>query len=140
MLAPALRARNIGLAVLGAAVLVLKSSYSGPFEQIVHSYAGNFAVTFALYFAAVSSTHRLKRPRLLAALAALVAVTLFELTDGFGVMANVYDPLDVLANAAGVGFALAVDLLSSRLMSRGGTEGPAVVLTSASSGRREPLE
>ena len=115
MLAPAVRARNIGLAVLGAAVLVFRDSYSGPFEQVIHSYAGNFAVSFALYFAAVSATYRRERPRLLAALAVLAGVTAFELTDGFRLMGNVYDPLDLLANSAGVGFAVVVDLLSGRL-------------------------
>jgi len=98
---------------------VLKSAYSGPFEAVVHSYGGNFTVTFALYFAAVSATHNLRRPRLIAALAALAAVTLFEITDGFGVLANVYDPFDMLANGVGVGFGLAVDSLSRRLMSAG---------------------
>jgi len=121
----ALRARNAGLALLGATVLVFKSAYSGPLEQIVHSYAGNFAVTFALYFAAVSATYRFRRPRLLAALAALVVVTSFEIADGFGLMANVYDPLDLLANGAGVAFAVAVDLLSSRLMSGAPPDGSA---------------
>ena len=126
MLAPAMRVRNIVLALLGAAALVLKSSYSGPLQAVVHSYTGNFAVTFALYFAAASATHNLRRPRLIAALVAFTAVTLFEITDGFGVMANVYDPFDMLANGAGVGFGLAVDLLSRRLMSRAVTDDRAV--------------
>ena len=117
MPAPAIRARNAGLAMVGAAVLAFKGSYSGPFEQFIHSYAGNFAGTFTIYFAVVSATHRFRRPRLLAALSALAVVTAFEITDGFGLMANVYDPLDVLANGAGVAFAVAVDLLSSRWMS-----------------------
>lgn len=120
MLSPATRARNIGLAILGAAVLVLKSSYSGPLEEAVRSYAGNFAVTFALYFAAVSGTYSLRRPHVVAAISTLAAVSLFEITDGFGVMANVYDPFDLLANGAGAGLALAVDLLWGRL-ERGAT-------------------
>ena len=126
MLAPAVRARNIGLAVLGAAVLVSKSSYSGPFEQVIDSYAGNVAVSFALYFAAVSATHSLRRPRLLAALFTFAVVTLFETTDGFGLMANVYDPLDLLANSVGVGVAPAVDLISSGFMGGTVTEDSAV--------------
>ena len=36
---------------------------------------------------------------------ALLIVELFEITDGFGIMTNVYDPYDYLANA--VGFSLA---------------------------------
>ena len=126
VLVPATRMRNIALALLGAIALVLKSAYAGPFEAVVHSYGGNFAVTFALYFAAVSATHNLRRPRLIAALAALAVVTLFEITDGFGVLANVYDPLDMLANAIGVGFGLVVDLLTRRLMSRAVSDDSAV--------------
>jgi hypothetical protein len=118
-----MRVRNIVLAVAGAAVLVLSGSYSGPWEQVVHSYSGNVAVTFALYFAVVSSTHRLgRRSRLVAALATLAVVTAFELTSGFGLTANVYDPLDLLANGAGVGLAVVVDVLSSRLLMRTGPE------------------
>lgn len=117
MLVPAIRARNIVLALLGAMALVLKSSYSGPFEVVVHSYGGNVAVAFALYFAVVSATHSLTRPRLIAVLTVLAAVTLFEVTDGFGVLTNVYDPLDMLANAIGVGTGLMIDLLTGRLAS-----------------------
>ena len=118
MLSPAMRTRNTVLALAGAAVLVLKSRYSGPFDQVVRSYAGNFAVSFALLFAAVSGTQRTRRPRLAAALLTLFAVSVFELSDGFGFMANVYDPLDLIANAAGIGLAVLVDLLTSWLMNR----------------------
>ena len=105
------------MAVLGAAALVLKPVYHGPLEGVVYSYAGNFSVSFALYFGAVNATARYQRPRLMAALAVLVAVEAFELTNGFGVMANVFDPLDLVANALGVAFAVAVDAQSSRVMS-----------------------
>lgn len=127
---PALTARNVGFALLGAAVLMLNGEYTGPLAEIVHSYAGNVAVSFALYFAAVSSTQSGDRPRLWASGAVLVAVTAFELTDGFGLMANVYDPLDLVANAAGVGLAVAVDAATTRWFGGlrgddGGTGGPA---------------
>lgn len=49
-------------------------------------------------------------------MATLVAVEAFELSDGFAVMANVVDPVDLVANAAGVALAVAVDLLSLRVM------------------------
>ncbi|HUT03462.1 MAG TPA: hypothetical protein VM163_06180 [bacterium] len=111
--------RNVVFALLGAAGLVLRRSYVGPLQQIVHSYGGNLSVSFALYFASVSATRRYRHPRLFAALITLAAVTSFEITDGFGVMANVYDAVDLLANGAGVGFAVLVDLLSDRLMSSG---------------------
>lgn len=108
-----MRVRNVVLALLGAAVLVLKSGYHGPGEVAVHSHAGNVAVSFALYFAAVNATERFRNPRLVAALAVLVAVDVFELSDGFGVMANVVDPLDLAANAAGIALAFAVDVLTA---------------------------
>lgn len=38
-----------------------------------------------------------------------MVVELFEVTNGFAVMHNTYDPVDLVANAAGVGLALAVD-------------------------------
>ena len=111
-----LRVRNVALAVLGAAVLVLKQSYHGPLEEFVYSYAGNFSVSFALYFAAINATEKYIRPRVLAASATLLAVELFEITNGFGVMTNVFDRFDLLANAAGIGFAFLVDAATTRLL------------------------
>ncbi len=110
--------RNVVLAVMGAAVLVLGPAYHGPASELLHAYGGNVAVSFALYFAAVNATSSYPRPRLLAALLTLVAVELFEVTDGFGVMANTYDPLDLLANAAGVGLAVIVDIATRPIIRR----------------------
>lgn len=111
-----MRIRNTVFALIGAAALVLKSSYLGPFDETIHAYGGNFAASFALYFAIVSATQSRRCPRLAAALITLLAVTAFEISNGFGFMANVYDAVDLLANVAGVGFAIAVDLVSARFM------------------------
>ena len=108
--------RNVVLAVAGAVVLVLGSAYHGPFTEAIHAHAGNVAVSFALYFAALNATARSRWPRLLAASLTLLAVELFEVTDGFGVMANTYDPVDLVANAAGVGLAVIVDLGTTRVL------------------------
>ena len=43
-----------------------------------------------------------------------MAVEVFEVTDWFAVMANVFDPVDLLANAAGIVAALALDLAVTR--------------------------
>ncbi|MCZ7652964.1 MAG: hypothetical protein M5U13_18045 [Thermoanaerobaculia bacterium] len=110
------RIRNVGLAVLGATALAFKHAYRGPFAGAVLAWGGNVAAAFALYFAAIHATARCRHPRLAAAAATLLAVEAFELTNGFGVMANVYDPLDLVANAAGVGLAVLVDLLTARLV------------------------
>jgi hypothetical protein len=108
--------RNVTFALLGAAALVLKHSYAGVGEPFVHAYVGNFVVSFALYFAFLGAMLRFRYPRLLAAVAVFAVVTAFEVTNGFGVMANVYDPLDIAANAAGIGFAVLVDMLSWRVL------------------------
>jgi hypothetical protein len=99
-------------------VLVLKSAYHGPFQDVVHAYAGNVAVSFALYFAAVHATATYGRPWLLAASLTLLVVELFEVTNGFGVMENVYDPADFIANAAGVGLAVIVAITTGRVLQR----------------------
>ena len=114
----AITIRNVALAILGAAVLVLKSAYHGPFEDTLNAYAGNVAVSFALYFAAINATSAYGRPRLIAAALTLLVVELFEVANGFGVMANVYDPADLIANAAGVGLAVIVDLGTSAALRR----------------------
>jgi glycopeptide antibiotics resistance protein len=111
--------RNVALAILGAAVLVFKSAYHGPFEDTVNAHAGNVAVSFAVYFAVINATSSYGRPRLIAAAITLLAVELFEVTDGFGVMANVYDLADLIANAAGVFLAVSVDIMTSAVLRRG---------------------
>ena len=107
--------RNVTLAVLGAAILVLKPLYHGPAQAALHAHAGNVSVSFALYFAAIGAASKYRRSRLVAGLATLLAVEAFEATDGFGgAMANTYDPFDFVANAAGVALAVVVDAATSR--------------------------
>lgn len=106
--------RNVSCSLLGAVALVLKSAYRGPLRETVYAHGGNVFVSFALYFVAVNATAKLPYGRLLAASGTLLAVEAFEATDGFGIMANTYDPLDFVANALGVALAVVVDLLSSR--------------------------
>ena len=88
----------------------------------------NFSVagTNTLTYLCLNAMDRLRRPRLTAALATLLAVEAFELTDGFGWMANVWDPIDLLANALGIAVALVADAATtSWLRSRTGRVGPA---------------
>ena len=107
------------MALLGGAILVLVPAYDGPLADVVGAYGGNMAVSFALYFAALSATAKQRRPRLLAALLTLLAVELFEATDGFGVMANTFDPMDFVANAVGVGLAVLVDVVTTPFLPDG---------------------
>jgi hypothetical protein len=110
--------RNVIFAVLGALGLVLNPAYRGPLRHIVHAYGGNFSVSFGLYFAALSAAKRFGFGRLAAAIATLLAVEAFELTNGFGVMVNDYDPVDLIANAAGVAAAVGIDVATIRLLPR----------------------
>jgi len=108
------RIRNLIFILLGVFILIFKRHYSGPLEELIYSYASNISVSFAVYFIALLGFDKLPQHRLLAVLGSLLAVELFELTNGFGFMTNVYDPRDYLANALGITMALVVDLLLDR--------------------------
>jgi hypothetical protein len=101
--------RYVLFVLAGVAVLMMKPYYHGPLAPVCHNYCGNFAASFAVYFLVGIAASRHGWGRWIIAAAALLVVELFEITDGFGVMGNVYDPLDLLANAAGIGLAFAVD-------------------------------
>ena len=113
------KSRNLIFVFAGIAGLLAKGRYSGPFPEAVRSFGGNVSVSFAVYFMLLESCSRFRHGRVCAAAAALAAVELFEATDGFGFMSNVYDPWDFAANAAGVGLAVAVDIAAARLTRRG---------------------
>jgi hypothetical protein len=110
--------RNVLFVLLGVAILVLKKHYSGPFAVMVHSYIGNVSVSFAVYFVVSIAAPKWKLGKLPTAGIALLAVELFEATDGFGVMSNVFDQIDFIANAVGVGLALAVETVVDRIRAR----------------------
>ena len=115
---PRMRVGKVGRSVvpvlLGLAGLVLKSRYHGRGPEAVHAWGGNFAVLFAVYVLSVIAASRPGVGRIRAALSALLVVETFEVTDRCGVMSNIYDPVDLVANVAGVGVALALDLASQR--------------------------
>lgn len=112
--APHIR-RAVPLIILGVAVLCLKPIYQGPYSYLVQSYLGNVSASFAVYFLATIASARAGKARFLSALSSLLVVEAFELSDGFGVMSNVYDPWDLLANAAGVSLAFGLDTRLAKL-------------------------
>jgi hypothetical protein len=105
------KARNVSFVLLGVAALVLKRHYFGPFVEIIHSNGGNVSASFAVYFVVRILTSGWRYGMLVTVGIALLVVELFEATNGFGVMTNVYDPVDFVANAVGVGLALGLDAL-----------------------------
>jgi hypothetical protein len=112
--------RNVLFVLVAVGLFLLKRLYTGPFQELVLSYAGNITASFALYYVflnlrfAFPLLHAPVRAwRFVAALPVLMCVESFEAFDGFGVMANSYDPMDLLANALGVGCALGLDAITS---------------------------
>jgi threonine/homoserine efflux transporter RhtA len=115
------RAQDVLFVLLGVGGLVLKGQYSGPADDLVHSYGGNVAASFAVYFLAKRVTARSNVPRASAAALAFAVVQLFEVLDGFGLMENVYDRLDLAANTAGIVFAITLDVVVTRMSGQVGT-------------------
>ena len=107
---------NITFVLLGVFGLIFTSKYVGPYYELVHSYAGNVTASFAVYFIVSLGTKEFRLNRLIVVVLALLVVDLFEATNGFGVMANTYDPFDFLANTVGVALAVGVDLVSASIM------------------------
>ena len=109
------RAQDVLCVLLGVGGLVLKGQYSGPADELVQSYGGNVAASFAVYFLAKRVTARSNLPHASAAALAFMVVQLFEVLDGFGLMKNVYDRLDLAANTAGIALAITLDVILMRI-------------------------
>lgn len=103
------KARNVFLVAIGIALFLFRRSYEGPLQDLVHAYAGNLSISFALYFVCLNLPVPLRFKKLTAATLTFAAVEMFEAFNGFGVMANTYDPFDFFANAVGIAIAFGVD-------------------------------
>ena len=116
-----IRFRDLLMVLAGVGCLLLKRWFAKSLGDLAFSYVGNLSASFAVYFL-VSIAATPKLTRVMIAGIALLVVELFELTDGFGIMTNVYDPFDYLANALGVGLAYCVDAASvCRFRDNGGS-------------------
>jgi hypothetical protein len=110
-----LQKRNVLMVLAGVAGLLMKRWFSDSIGELAYSYVGNLTVSFAVYFLVlIAAGSRLNRVTI--AVVALLVVGIFEWTDGFGVMANVSDPFDYLADALGVALACSVDVISARII------------------------
>lgn len=105
------KVRNVLFVLLGVLVLLLKQSYNGPSQEIVKSYSGNVSVSFAIYFLICFNSNYWKKNKFISAIISLIIVELFEITNGFGIMTNVFDTIDLFANLVGIILALVVDQL-----------------------------
>jgi len=103
------------MTLIGTIGLLSKSWFRDSIGDLAYAYLGNLAASFAVFFiVAIAAPPRLHR--IWSAVVALAIVEAFELTNGFGVMTNVYDPFDYLANGLGIALAYCVDLVSTRIM------------------------
>lgn len=110
----ALRRTRIACVLIGVASLVLKRHYGGPGQDLVMSYGGNLSASFAVYFMFAASVLGVRGGGWVPTVLAVAVVELFEITDGFGVMSNVYDPFDLVANVTGIALAWACDAVLRR--------------------------
>ena len=108
------KVRNVLFVLLGVLVLLLKQSYGGPSQEIVKSYSGNLSISFAVYFLICFSSDNWKQNKFITAIISLTILELFEITNGFVIMTNTYDTIDLLINLIGVILALVVDQLLTR--------------------------
>lgn len=98
------------MVLVGVAALLSKSWFRESIGGLAHDYLGNISASFAVFFIVTLGTAS-KLHRIWIAAIALAIVEAFEWTNGFGVMTNVYDPFDYLANGLGVTLAFCVDLV-----------------------------
>jgi hypothetical protein len=115
--------RYVPMVLVGVAGLLLKSWFAESLGDFAYSYLGNVSVSFAVYFL-VSIAAGAGLNRVMMGLIALLVVEVFELADGFGLMANVYDPLDYLANALGVALAYFFDAVIFARLVQSNSESP----------------
>lgn len=95
-------------------MLLLKQIYNGPGKEIVQSYSGNLSISFAVYFLFSVSSDHWKENKFITAIISLTIVELFEITNGFGIMTNTYDTIDLFANLLGLILALILDQLLTK--------------------------
>ena len=106
--------QNVIFILIGVMLMLLKKNYDGPYQEIINSYLGNLSISFSMYFL-ISLNHTIwKSKKIITFLVSLAIVELFEITDGFGIMSNVYDSYDLIANLIGISIALALDISIKR--------------------------
>ncbi len=103
------------MVLVGVAGLLSKSWFRDSLSSLAHDYLGNLAASFAVFFMVTILAYP-RLHRIWIAVVALAIVEAFELTNGFGVMTNVYDPFDYLANSLGIALAYCADLASARIL------------------------
>ena len=104
--------RALLFVLIGVAGLVLVGHYAGPCQDAVHSYGGNIAASLAVYFVVSRLRFPARFRQVMTAGVALAVVELFEASNGFGAITNVYDRVDFVANAVGIALATAIDSIT----------------------------
>ena len=113
------RVFRVAMDLVGVCGLLAARHYAGVGEVLVHSYLGNVSASFAVFFVVALPPGMARRPSWAPAALALLIVQGFELTGGFGLMSNTYDPWDLVANLAGVTLAWVTDCHAGRVVPAG---------------------
>ena len=108
--------KNVIFILVGVILLLLKKYYVGPYQEIINSYLGNISISFSVYFLISLNQTIWKSNKIITFIISLTIVELFEITGGFGIMSNVYDSYDLIANLIGLSIALALDISLKRFI------------------------
>jgi len=97
--------RNLAGVALGVLGLLLCRHYTGPGAALLHAHGANLTFSFgAFYILKLTRLPRVERGRVCAAYA-LTGVCAQEIAQGLSLYPGVFDPLDFVANAAGIALA-----------------------------------
>jgi len=107
------KTRYIIFILVGVLVSILKHKYDSPYVEFVKSYAGNFAVSLAVFFIFLFVLINLME-QIFTAFITLLVVELFEITYAFSIITNTFDSNGIIVNILGVSEALGLDLLTKK--------------------------
>jgi hypothetical protein len=103
------------LIILAISAFILKSQYQGPYQELVVNYGSNILISFVIYLLLSLYAEINDINRFIVFIIALTIVELFEVTNGYGFIKNIYSSLDLLANFIGIMLAAFLDLSIKKL-------------------------
>lgn len=105
---------NLFYIIIGVGGLLFSRHYLGPLEEFFHNYGANIAFSFGAYFLIKFLKLPFREYKYITAIYTFGGVSIQEIAQSIELYPGTYDPLDFLANTAGIVIALCVDILSSR--------------------------
>ena len=103
------------LVLLAISAFILKSQYQGPYQELVINYGSNILISFGVYLLLSLYAETRDINKFIVFVIALTLVELFDVTNGYGFMKNIYNVFDLLANFIGIFLAAFLDLSIKKL-------------------------